>query len=50
MKLNLVLFFNSRNIRRKSIPDTLLAWKYFTRSTTRRRSKRCYFILHTDAS
>ena len=24
-----ILFFNSRNIRRKSIPDTILAWKYF---------------------
>ena len=24
-----ILFFNSRNIRRKSIPDALLAWKYF---------------------
>ena len=24
-----VLFFNSRNIRRKQIPDTLLAFKYF---------------------
>ena len=24
-----VLLFNSRNIRRKSIPDTILAWKLF---------------------
>ena len=23
------LLFNSRNIRRKCIPDTILAWKYF---------------------
>ena len=24
-----VVFYNSRNIRRKQIPDTLLAFKYF---------------------
>ena len=24
-----ILFFNSRNIRRKQIPDTMLAWRYF---------------------
>ena len=44
-----VLFFNSRNIRRKSIPDTLLAWKYFTDQLTEEEAKSCYFILHTDA-
>jgi len=42
------LFFNSRNIRRKSIPDTLLAWKYFTDSLPEKEAKDCYFILHTD--
>ena len=44
-----VLFFNSRNIRRKSIPDTLLAWKYFVDQLTEEEAKSCYFILHTDA-
>jgi len=44
-----VLFFNSRNIRRKSIPDTLLAWKYFVDQLSEEEAKSCYFILHTDA-
>ena len=28
-KMEFKLLFNSRNIRRKCIPDTILAWKYF---------------------
>ena len=28
-KMDFKLLFNSRNIRRKCIPDTILAWKYF---------------------
>ena len=43
-----ILFFNSRNIRRKSIPDTLLAWKYFTDSLPEEEAKECYFVLHVD--
>ena len=43
-----ILFFNSRNIRRKSIPDTLLAWKYFIDQLSEDEAKECYFILHTD--
>ena len=43
-----ILFFNSRNIRRKSIPDTLLAWKYFIDQLPEDEAKECYFILHTD--
>ena len=43
-----ILFFNSRNIRRKSIPDTLLAWKYFIDQLPEDEAKECYFVLHTD--
>ena len=43
-----ILFFNSRNIRRKSIPDTLLAWKYFTDQLPEDEAKNCYFVLHTE--
>ena len=43
-----ILFFNSRNIRRKSIPDTLLAWKYFIDQLSQEEAKQCYFVLHTD--
>jgi hypothetical protein len=43
-----VLFFNSRNIRRKQIPDTLLAYKYFVDTLPEEKAKRCAFLLHTD--
>ena len=43
-----LLFFNSRNIRRKSVPDTLLAWKYFVDQLPKEEAEECYFILHTD--
>ena len=42
------LFFNSRNIRRKSIPDTMLAWKYFVDQLPQEEADSCYFVLHTD--
>ena len=42
-----VLFFNSRNIRRKQIPDTLLAYKYFIDGLSEEKAKKCAFILHT---
>ena len=42
-----VLFFNSRNIRRKQIPDTLLAYKLFIDSLPEEKAKKCAFILHT---
>ena len=43
-----VLFFNSRNIRRKQIPDTLLAYKYFVDTLPKEKAERCAFLLHTD--
>ena len=43
-----VLFFNSRNIRRKSIADTILAYKLFCDSIGKQKAKRCAFILHTS--
>jgi hypothetical protein len=43
-----VLFFNSRNIRRKQIPDTLLAYKYFIDSLSEEKAKKCAFLLHTQ--
>lgn len=47
-KPKFTLFFNSRNIRRKSIPDTLLAWKYFIDQLPEEEAKDCHFILHTE--
>ena len=43
-----VLFFNSRNIRRKQIPDTILAWKYFMDTLPKKKQDQCLFVLHTQ--
>lgn len=43
-----VLFFNSRNIRRKSIPDTILAWKVFRDQLPKEQKDKCAFVLHTQ--
>ena len=45
-----VLFFNSRNIRRKQIPDTMLAYKYFVDELTEPQAKKCAMVLHTAIS
>jgi hypothetical protein len=42
------LLFNSRNIRRKQIPDTMLAYRYFIDSLPIEQAKKCCLILHTD--
>jgi glycosyltransferase involved in cell wall biosynthesis len=42
------VLFNSRNIRRKQIPDTILAYKYFIDSLPLEQAKRCALVLHTD--
>ena len=43
-----VLLFNSRNIRRKSIPDALLAWKVFTNQLPPEKAKKTALVLKTD--
>ena len=43
-----ILFFNSRNIRRKQIPDTLLAWKYFIDKLPKEKADKCLLLLHTE--
>ena len=43
-----VLMFNSRNIRRKSIPDTLAAFKIFLSKLPKDKADKCAFILHTQ--
>ena len=47
-EFDFVLFFNSRNIRRKQIPDTLVAYKYFIDSLPEEKAKKCAFVLHTQ--
>lgn len=41
------LFFNSRNMNRKALPDTIMAWKGFLNKVDRTK---CRFILHTEPS
>jgi glycosyltransferase involved in cell wall biosynthesis len=43
-----VLLFNSRNIRRKQIGDTILAYKHFIDQLPEEQAKRCAFVLHTQ--
>jgi glycosyltransferase involved in cell wall biosynthesis len=43
-----VLFFNSRNIRRKQIPDTMLAFRYFLDTLPKDKADKCAFVLHTE--
>ena len=43
-----VLFFNSRNIRRKSIPDTILAYRLFLNNLPKEKADKCLLILHTQ--
>jgi len=43
-----VVFFNSRNIRRKQIPDAMLAFRAFLDSLPEEEAKQCYFVLHTE--
>ena len=44
-----VAFFNSRNIRRKQIPDTMLAFRAFLDSLPKEKADKCSLILHTEA-
>lgn len=47
-KIDFALFFNSRNIRRKQIPDTMMAYKLFVDSLPEEQAKKCAFVLHTQ--
>lgn len=42
-----VVLFNSRNIRRKSIPDTIVAFKLFLDSLPNDKADKCCLVLHT---
>tara|TARA_R110001606_G_scaffold27923_1_gene89040 strand:+ start:458 stop:1888 length:1431 start_codon:yes stop_codon:yes gene_type:complete len=42
------LLFNSRNIRRKCIPDTILAWKLFLDTLSKKERNQCQLIMHTQ--
>ena len=43
-----VVFFNSRNVRRKQVPDTMLAFRYFLDKLPKEKAKKCVMLLHTE--
>ena len=45
--IDFTLFFNSRNIRRKQIPDAMLAFRLFLDKLPKEKAKKCCFVLHT---
>jgi glycosyltransferase involved in cell wall biosynthesis len=47
VEYDFVLLFNSRNIRRKSIPDTILAFRYFLDQLPADKADKCCLVLHT---
>ena len=49
-EVDFVLFFNSRNIRRKQIPDTMLAFRTFLDGLPEEKAQKCRFVLHTEIS
>ena len=44
-----IVFFNSRNIRRKQIPDTLIAFRAFLDTLPKEKADKCKMVLHTEA-
>jgi glycosyltransferase involved in cell wall biosynthesis len=42
------LLYNARNIRRKSVPDLMLAWKIFIDELPEEKAKKTAFVLHTQ--
>jgi glycosyltransferase involved in cell wall biosynthesis len=47
-EFDFVIFFNSRNIRRKQIPDTIWAFKEFVDKLPEEKAKKVAFLLHTQ--
>jgi glycosyltransferase involved in cell wall biosynthesis len=43
-----VVFFNSRNIRRKQIPDTMLAFRIFLDTLPKEKAEKCAMVMHTE--
>ena len=44
-----VVMFNSRNIRRKSVPDLIFAYRLFCDKIGKEEAKKCALVLHTQS-
>jgi glycosyltransferase involved in cell wall biosynthesis len=42
------LLYNARNIRRKCVPDLMLAWKIFVDELPEDKARKCALVLHTQ--
>ena len=42
------LLYNARNIRRKSVPDLMLAWKIFVDQLSIEDAEKCVLVMHTQ--
>jgi glycosyltransferase involved in cell wall biosynthesis len=42
------LLYNARNIRRKSVPDLMLAWKIFRDGLPKEKRDKCALVMHTQ--
>ena len=42
------LLYNARNIRRKCVPDLMLAWKIFVDELPQDKAEKCALVLHTQ--
>jgi len=42
------LLYNARNIRRKCVPDLMLAWKIFVDTQPEDKARKCALVLHTQ--
>jgi glycosyltransferase involved in cell wall biosynthesis len=47
-EVDFLMFFNSRNIRRKQIPDTMMAFRMFLDTLPKEKADKCAFLLHTE--
>ena len=42
------LLYNARNIRRKCVPDLMLAWKIFVDELPKEKAEKCALVMHTQ--
>ena len=47
-KYDFTLLYNARNIRRKSVPDLMLAWKIFIDKLPKEKAEKCALVMHTQ--
>ena len=47
-EFDFTLLYNARNIRRKSVPDLMLAWKIFIDKLPVEKAKKCALVMHTQ--